>query len=177
MDNGTNNKPFDWHSGRNTRVFLCGECDGHLSRMYSTKVKSFWSKKVMFVVFQSCRFQSSCCVPYDSLNWISTGNLGSPTKRKQRKHIIYRCHPVYSSQGHPFIPFKQIHGLRCQPKLSIQSSHAMYISMFKPFEETSATSIHRHLSWRTAKLRTTSLDCSCCKREGKECGSARCARL
>ena len=33
MDNGTNNKPFDWHSGRNTRVFLCGECDGHLSRV------------------------------------------------------------------------------------------------------------------------------------------------
>lgn len=61
MDNGTNNKPFDWHSGRNPHAFLCGECDG-LSRMYSTKVKSFWSKKVMFVVFQSCRFQYKAAV-------------------------------------------------------------------------------------------------------------------
>lgn len=97
-----------------------------------------------------------------------------PNKKKTKKTYYIPLSPgLFISRTPLFIPFKQIHGLRCQPKLSIQSSHAMYISMFKPFEETSATSIHRHLSWRTAKLRTTSLDCSCCKRAGKECGSAR----
>ena len=131
------------------------------------------SKKWCLLSFKVAGFSKAAVFLTTVWTGFQLETLEAQQKRKQRKHIIYRCHPVYSSQGHPFIPFKQIHGLRCQPKLSIQSSHAMYISMFKPFEETSATSIHRHLAWRTAKLRTTSLDCSCCKRAGKECGSAR----